>query len=685
MKTKFKSLICLVLTIALVLSISSVGTYADDYMVEVTFYSGDYGYFSENNSGVIILDLPDGGSYDPDTLIPVPINSNYVFSGWFSGIQGTGKEITSRLITDDFSTFYAYWKPDTTVIPAISLDDEINMEISGAGLLYQFTPSETAVYEVFTTGNNPENAVANIRILDGDLRTVALSNSSDYSYNAVVSTELTEGVTYFIEFSSVFGEATSYTGTLKKTEFVPITFHANPPSEGAVYFDDNTSKTEKTIDVRKGAHVESYRVDGFTIADGANLMLDGWSLNAGAETKDTEIIAEEATDVYGVYISYKSVMLDANGGAFTTFGQDVTEHIYTYFEGGMFSPAFSPVIDDQSKLFAGWATTPTATEPDVIEGESYDDLGERLYAVYSDVLNVTVDANGGYLFTNPELTVYNTTVGKGQAFYPYHAEHNDPYMSLMGWKDQNDVIIPATTTTYPGYQYTEDTYLTALWGRRIVVDANGGCFRFDASLTAVQLTLASYEPFDSNDIINLVGEPINFDDLQYLAGYATTPDATEPDIIDGVTDLNGVTHIYAIWKTDEYKLVSDDNQTWVKGSTDGLSFTVKRTGDDSVTFSCYDGTLVDDTEVFYPDLNIAEGSLILNLTPEYLESLEAGEHKVRIRFTAEAFVEASFTVTEPDEPQTGDNSNLGLWISLLLLSAAGLVTVITLRKKHESD
>ena len=158
------------------------------------------------------------------------------------------------------------------------------------------------------------------------------------------------------------------------------------------------------------------------------------------------------------------------------------------------------------------------------------------------------------------------------------------------------------------------------------------------------------DAFSNQMIVEQHGERIGTDDLQYLAGWATTPDASEPDVVEGVTDVTGLTKIYAVWKEDSYYLAQGADQSWEKGSSEGLSFTVKRIGDDTMTFSCFRDVKVDGSSVEYPLSKIAEGSLILTLEPEYLESLSVGEHEVRFEFTEDAAVETTFAVTEPSAP-----------------------------------
>lgn len=518
---------------------------------------------------------------------------------------------------------------------------------------------ETAMYEAYTKGNDPEVGMPTIHILSDKLQTVADYKSYDYSYNAVASSDLTANNDYYIEFGSVFGYPLSYRGVFKRSEVVPITFHANPEIVGEAYFDGDPSKTEKTIGVRKGAHLESYPNTscGLETEQSAHLVHTGWSLSADAQQHDEEIIANEPIDIYAVYGRYKSVMLDANGGWFSSLGHDVTEQEYAYHEGKIFSPSYGLTIDEDSRMFSGWATTPDATEPDVIEGEVYDDLGQRLYAVYGEKVNVTFDANGGYFFIYPDMKRYEKSHGKGHVFEPVHVQHEDTNMTLMGWKDQDGVFIPYSSRTYPGYKYIKDTYLTAQWGRYIITDANGGCFQFDKDLTRLKLLFATYEPFSSNRIIELVGEPINFDDMKYLAGWATAADADTPDVLDGGTDVMGLRKIYAIWKDDSYYISKGKNQSWEKGSKKGLSVTAKRIGNDEMAGTCFRGIKIDGEQIFTPSFNRKDNLLTLTLTPKYLETLAVGKHTLRLEFTADAFLETTFTITKPGQPSKPDHES----------------------------
>ncbi len=49
-------------------------------------------------------------------------------------------------------------------------------------------------------------------------------------------------------------------------------------------------------------------------------------------------------------------------------------------------------------------------------------------------------------------------------------------MVPLGWNDQNGEFIPYTLGEYPYYHLESDTTYTALWGYKVILDANEGIF-----------------------------------------------------------------------------------------------------------------------------------------------------------------------------------------------------------------
>ncbi len=81
------------------------------------------------------------------------------------------------------------------------------------------------------------------------------------------------------------------------------------------------------------------------------------------------------------------------------------------------------------------------------------------------------------------------------------------------------------------------------------------------------------------------------------------------------------------------------------------------------------------------------GSTKITLKKEFIETLSIGEHTLSV-VSADGTAATTFTVKaapvpETDSPQTGDNSNMALWIALLFVSGMGIVgTTVYGRKKR---
>ena len=303
------------------------------------------------------------------------------------------------------------------------------------------------------------------------------------------------------------------------------------------------------------------------------------------------------------------------GGDYGYFGSpSVVSREYHPHKGDPFNPDAQPTAVSDRYLFAGWYSGIQGrgdryTEETIID-EEMD--GKNIYANWLPNASVipVMELDNVYALDVPSEGVLFAFTPSATTTYEMYTTENDPYESIANVRLLNDK-------------------LTAMWDKRVFVDANGGCFHFDPDLTQVVVSFPTSDAFSNQVIIEQHGEPIGTDDLQYLAGWATTPDASEPDVVERGTDVTGLTKIYAVWKEDSYYLAQGADQSWEKGSSEGLTFTVKRTGDDAMTFSCFRDVKVDGSSVEYPLSKIAEGSLILTLEPEYLETLSVGEHEVR--------------------------------------------------------
>lgn len=93
--------------------------------------------------------------------------------------------------------------------------------------------------------------------------------------------------------------------------------------------------------------------------------------------------------------------------------------------------------------------------------------------------------------------------------------------------------------------------------------------------------------------------------------------------------------------------------TWTKGSGGKLSFTYERSQQNDLTFSLFTGVLVDGQEVPQGSYDAYSGSVVIELSPNYLETLAVGAHTLQPIFQDGVGDEVSFTIAEAATPDDG--------------------------------
>ncbi len=129
-------------------------------------------------------------------------------------------------------------------------------------------------------------------------------------------------------------------------------------------------------------------------------------------------------------------------------------------------------------------------------------------------------------------------------------------------------------------------------------------------------------------------------------------------------------------------IIAGANSTWQKSGKDGLPFT------SNAAFADFLKVQVDGNDLAQSNYDIKEGSTIVTLKAEYLETLSVGKHTLSI-ISASGTATTEFTIlaasagviNTPQTPQTGDNSNVVLWIVGML--AAGAVLTGALLYNHK--
>ena len=158
-----------------------------------------------------------------------------------------------------------------------------------------------------------------------------------------------------------------------------------------------------------------------------------------------------------------------------------------------------------------------------------------------------------------------------------------------------------------------------------------------------------------------------------------------------------------------YYFTDDSQFTWTKGGESGMLVIVKNTvaGDDGDTFEKMSRVLVDGRELDSGNYTAIEGSIRLTLKPAYLQSIDTGEHTLKVEL-ADGSVEHLFTVRasgssdtdtdtdkdsdkdtgkkpDPESPVTGENDlSVRCSLALLLLSLSGAVWAATRERRRTS-
>ena len=174
--------------------------------------------------------------------------------------------------------------------------------------------------------------------------------------------------------------------------------------------------------------------------------------------------------------------------------------------------------------------------------------------------------------------------------------------------------------------------------------------------------------------------------------YTDTKDVADIPAIGHSYDNGKCTVCGAIASDFKVIITAGANGSWQKGTKDGLTFT------SNAAYKHFQKVQVDGKDLDASNYTVKEGSTIVTLKTSYLETLSVGKHTLAIvsetgTATTEFTIKAAASANDrnPANPngeatesvQTGDNTNMMLWIVMLFVSASILgIAVYEKRKKH---
>ena len=135
-------------------------------------------------------------------------------------------------------------------------------------------------------------------------------------------------------------------------------------------------------------------------------------------------------------------------------------------------------------------------------------------------------------------------------------------------------------------------------------------------------------------------------------------------------------------------ITSGSGAEYHRGSTEGLTFTT----DDAV--KAFQRVLIDEAELPSESYTVSGEPLTVTLHTDYLDTLCAGEHKIKI-VTANGEASADFSVisnahqenveVRNDSPNTGDSGNTAMWTMMLIMCSGSLAIAFLTRPKRRKE
>ncbi len=117
----------------------------------------------------------------------------------------------------------------------------------------------------------------------------------------------------------------------------------------------------------------------------------------------------------------------------------------------------------------------------------------------------------------------------------------------------------------------------------------------------------------------------------------------------------------------DYYILSGDGSTFQQNDPNPSSLTIRANGD----IRKFTGLMLNGERVDESNYDVTEGSTIVTLHQDFLNTLQPGTYTLRFQYT-DGYAEAGFVVQDP-MPVTGDNDALLLFGALMILSLAAII------------
>ena len=242
-----------------------------------------------------------------------------------------------------------------------------------------------------------------------------------------------------------------------------------------------------------------------------------------------------------------------------------------------------------------------------------------------------------------------------------------------------------TYNIYMWTNYSGNFYPDAYLGK-IVVDGNGKIYVYD-SIDRDGTVVASKVTFNVNGGSEIDFQLVNNGEKVLKPDNPSKEncvfdnwykDETLTTLFDFDNEIiNEDTIIYAKWKElGDYKFLKGENQIYTIGESDSLLFEV------DANYSLFENggkVYIDENEI--NTYTSEAGSTIVKLNKAYLNSLNVGNHTIKIVFNNNRKAQTTFKVVKSNNPKTKDN--IIIYLMMFIISILGFIITLEKRKKLE--
>ena len=220
--------------------------------------------------------------------------------------------------------------------------------------------------------------------------------------------------------------------------------------------------------------------------------------------------------------------------------------------------------------------------------------------------------------------------------------------------------------------------------------------KLDADMIAITRAFIDFYTELANELLADYGDIISDDAKTGLESNLEYSKKVYDDESSSLSTLEeALDNLYYACKTadkeldDIYEFVEGAEASWKKGGKDPFKVRASQKGlsDDAYDSFIAAGSvvIVDETQLTGDQFTASQGSVIIEIIPEFLETLTVGEHTLTIKFENNVSLTTKFTIeAAADVPASGESVSPAVYVgvAMVLLAGAGFVVNKRLGKKE---